>query len=141
MPLIALRGYSVKRFAIALVSLALVVAACGDDDAADPAALDSCEGMAAAGIDIVRDTIDLIDGLDAEGLVALSESDEPPPEFADLQRRGDELLAHATTIGCSDEEIATLVANRAGDLSADSVFGQVILEAVQSGEGIGFFGG
>lgn len=129
-----------KRLVVAVLSLALIVAACGDDDAADPASLDSCEGLAVAGIAMLQDTIDLVDGLDATQLAALGESDEVPPGFEALQARGDELADRATEIGCSDEEMADLVAARAEDLSADSVFGQFILEGVRGGDGSGFFG-
>ena len=129
-----------KRFAAVALTLALVVAACGDDDAASPADLDSCEGLALAGLDMLQDTIDLIDGFDAEALAALSEGTEPPPEFAALQVRGDELTARADVVGCSDEEMAALLADSVDDLSADSVFGQFILESVRGGESGDFFG-
>jgi hypothetical protein len=88
---------------------------------------------------MLQDTIDLIDGLDAAALSALSEGTEVPPEFVAIQERGDQLSARADEVGCSDEEMARLVAARAGDLEADSVFGQFILESVRSGEGE-FFG-
>ncbi len=125
-----------RRTAIALAAVALVAAACGgDDSAAEPASLDSCEGLAVAGIAMLQDTIDFVDGLDASELAALGDSDTPPPEFRALQDRGDALSSRADEIGCSDEEMAALVADRAGDLSADSVFGQFILESVRSGDG------
>lgn len=128
-----------RRFFLSLMALALVVAACGDDDAAaDPASLDSCDGLAVAGIDLLQDTIDVIDGLDAEGLAALANAEETPPVFVEFQRRGDELTARADEIGCSDEEMTTLLAEKAGGLSAESTFGQFVLEGVRSGEG-GFF--
>ncbi|MEE9298740.1 MAG: hypothetical protein V3V29_06875 [Acidimicrobiia bacterium] len=127
-----------RRLAVALLAMALVTATCGDDDAADPGSVDSCEGLAVAGIALLQDTIDIIDDLDIEALAALGESDETPEVFADVEARGDELTARADELGCSDEQMAALMANRAGDLSADSVFGQFILEGVRSGEG-GFF--
>lgn len=131
-----------KKFAVALLALALVAAACGDDDSAVAvASLESCEGLADAGISLLQDTIDLIDGLDAAALAALGEGTEPPPEFVALQTRGDEMTARADAIGCSDEEMAGLLSDRAGGLSADSVFGQFILEGVRAGEGGDFFGG
>ena len=129
-----------KRLAVALLSLALVAAACGDDDAVDAASLDSCEGLAGAGIALLQDTIDLIDGLDAAALAALGDETETPPEFVALQTRGDEMSARADEIGCSDEEMAALLSERAGSLSADSVFGQFVLEGVRAGEGGDFFG-
>jgi hypothetical protein len=129
-----------KRLAVAALCLSMVAAACGDDAAADPATLDSCEGLATAGIDLLQDTIDLIDGLDAAALASFGEGTEVPPEFTAIQTRGDELTGRATEIGCSDEEMAALMAERAGGLSADSVFGQFILEGVRAGEGGDFFG-
>ena len=127
-----------KRLATLLIVLALVAAACGDDDAADPASLDSCEGLAGAGIAMLQDTIDLIDGLDAEALAALSDGSAVPPEFVEFQQRGDELTARADEIGCTDEEMAGLMAERAANLSADTPFGQFILDSITSGEGGGF---
>ncbi len=126
------------RLAAALLALALVAAACGDDGVADVGSLDSCEGLAAAGITLLQETIDLIDSLDPAALATLGESDTTPPEFAELEARGDELTARADDIGCSDEEMASLMAERVGSLSSDSVFGQFILEGVRAGEG-GFF--
>ena len=89
---------------------------------------------------MLQDTIDLIDGLDAAGLAALSEGGEPPPEFVAIQTQGDQLTARADEIGCSEDEMAALLADRVGDLSADSVFGQFILESISEGEGSDFFG-
>lgn len=128
-----------KRIATLLIALALIAAACGDDDAAaDPASLDSCEGLAVAGISMLQDTIDLIDGLDATALAAFSDGSDVPPEFVEIQQRGDELTARADEIGCSDEEMAALMAERAADLSADTAFGQFILESIKTGDGGGF---
>ncbi len=132
-----------KRIAVALLSLALLATACGDDeavDAIDAASLDSCEGLAAAGIALLQDTIDLIDGLDADALAVLGDGAETPPEFVALQTRGDEMTARADEIGCSDEEMAALLSERANNLTADSVFGQFILEGVRAGESGDFFG-
>ncbi len=129
-----------KKLVVALLSLALVVAACGDDDAAEPASLDSCDALAVAGIAMLQDTIDLVDELSVEELAAFGETVETPAGFDALQARGDELSARATEIGCSDEEMADLVAARSDDLSADSVFGQFILDGVRGGDGTGFFG-
>lgn len=130
-----------KTLVAAILAFALVAVACGGDGAAaDPASLSSCDGLASAGIALLQDTIDLIDGLDASELTALSDGSEPPAEFTALQARGDELTARADAVGCSDEEMATLVAERASDLSADSVFGQFILESVRAGNSGDFFG-
>lgn len=127
-----------KGLAVALLAVGLVAAACGDDDAVDVASADSCEGLAVAGIALLQDTIDIIDNMDAAALAALGEAEETPPELAALEARGDELTDRADALGCSDEQMAALMAERVGDLSSDSVFGQFILEGVRAGEG-GFF--
>jgi len=129
---------TVRRGLIAVVTIALAVAACGDDDATDPAAVDSCEGLAGAGVDLLQDTIDIIDGLDNDALAAFGEGTDVPPEFEEIEARGEELNARADELGCSDEEMQALLADRIGDLSSDSVFGQFILEGIRSGES-GFF--
>jgi hypothetical protein len=127
-----------KRIAIALFGLALIAAACGDDGAADPASVDSCEGLADAGVALLQDTIDIIDSMDVEALAALGEEGATPPELVSIEERGEELTDRADALGCSDEEMAALMAERAEDLSSDSIFGQFILEGIRSGEG-GFF--
>ncbi len=129
-----------KRLVAFLLSLTLVVAACGDDAAADPSDLNSCEGLAGAGLSMLQETIDLIDGLDAAALAEFADPEsEPSPEFAALEERGNELTARADEIGCSDEEMTALLVARVDELSADSVFGQFILESVRTGDG-DFFG-
>ena len=127
-----------KRLAVALLSLALVAAACGDDDAVDAASLDSCEGLAAAGIALLQSAIDVIDEMDAANFAALAESDERPAEFAELEVSVRELTARADDLGCSNEQRATLMAQRVDELSSDSVIGQLIIEGVRAGD-VGFF--
>ena len=130
-----------KRFAVGLLFLVLVAGACSGDDAANAASLGSCESLAGEGISLMQDAIDLIDGLDSASFAAFVEGAGPPPEFLALQTRGDEMSARADEVGCSDEEMAALLAERASGLSADSIFGQFILEGVRAGESGDFFGG
>lgn len=130
-----------KLIGLSLV-LALVVAACGDDDGGgsydNPEALASCDEVLDAGFDLLQDTLDEMGDLD---LGALS-SDEPPAVFVDLEAKGEALTARAQALGCSEEELDAGLVARAGDLEVDddNVVGQFILTAIQSGEG-GFFEG
>ena len=117
-----------------LVALVFVVAACGDD-AADPASLNSCGALADAGITLLQDTLDLIDSMSAEELAALNESADTPAVFTEFETRGDALTARAGAIGCTDEEMNSLMAARVDRLSSDSIFGQFLIESVRSGEG------
>ena len=77
-----------KRFATAVLCLSLMAAACGDDDAADPASLDSCQGLAGAGVSLLQDTIDLIDGLDAAALASFAKPTGLPHNSLKQSRKG-----------------------------------------------------
>jgi hypothetical protein len=121
-----------KRLLGLLVVLALVVAACGDDDAADAGSLDSCESIADAGIAMIQDVIDEIDDMTLEEQIALGSSEEEPQMFQDMEARGEELETRAEEVGCSDEQMAELVVDRLSDLSSDSDFGQLVLETVKA---------
>lgn len=122
-----------------LAALLFVVAACGDDGGSvDPASLNSCDSLADAGITLLQDTLDLVDSLSAEELAALGESEDTPAAFTEIETRGDALTARADTLGCTDEEMNSLMAARVDRLSSDTVFGQFLIESVRSGDG-GFF--
>ena len=130
-----------KRLLGPLVVLALVVAACGGDDAADAGSLDSCEGIADAGIAMIQDVIDEIDGMTLEEQIALG-GEEEPEMFQNLETRGQELETRAEEVGCSDEQMAGLVADRLGNLSSSSDFGTLVLETVKAQAEAGdLFGG
>lgn len=129
-----------KGFAVGLLFLVLVAGACSGDDAANAASLGSCESLAGEGISLMQDAIDLIDGLDSASFAALAEGAELPPEFAAVQTRAEEMIARADEIGCSDEDLAALLSERASSLSSDSVLGQIILEGVRAGESGDFLG-
>jgi len=127
---------------ILLATLMVVaVAACGDDSGgSDPASLTSCESIADAGIDLLQDTIDIIDAMSAEELAAMGNSEETPPELVSIETRGTALEARAADLGCTDEQLSSLMTARVDDLSSDTVFGQFLIESIRSGEG-GFFEG
>jgi hypothetical protein len=48
-------------------------------------------------------------------------------------------VERAGVIGCQDEQMASLLAARADDLSSDSVFGQFLIESIRAGAGSSFF--
>lgn len=124
-----------------LLFMLFAVAACGDDDAsADPASLSSCDAVADASIDLLQETLDVIDSLSAEELVALGESDEPPAALADVETRGNALEERATTLGCTDEQMTSLMIARVDQLDSESIFGQFLIESIRNGDG-GFFEG
>lgn len=126
--------------AVVALSVLLVVPACssGDSAPADPASIDSCTGIAEAGIDLVQDTLDVIDSLSAEELAALGSSETPPPALAAIEATGEELQARADVLGCTPEQLAGMMSEMAGDLNSDTVFGQFLIESIRQGDA-GFF--
>jgi TolA-binding protein len=128
---------------VLLAALLLVaMSACGDDSggSADPASLSSCESLADASIDLLQDTLDIIDSMSAEDLAAMGTSEDTPPELAAIETRGTALEERAEDLGCTEEQMSALMTARVDDLSSDSVFGQFLIESIRSGEG-GFFEG
>jgi hypothetical protein len=130
----------VKKIIGLLLVLGLLVAACGGDDAVDykdPASISDCDQLLDAGIALLQDFIDEVEGL---GLDALA-SDQPPEAFIQLEEDGTALTARGEDLGCSAEELDAGIVERAGDLEVadDNVIGQFIIAGITSGEG-GFFG-
>jgi len=125
-----------KKFAILLLTLAIVAAACGDDDGgADPASLDSCEGVADATIDLVQNVIDELEAMSPSDVGALTQGQEFPA-FTAIEERGVEIGTKAEELGC--DNIDALVTERADRLEADPAngFTQLIVEGTKNGEDI-----
>jgi len=111
-----------RKFLILMAALGLVVAACGGDSAG------SCESVADDAIDIFQDAINEIDKMSLEELA----SGDEPQALVEMEERADELQGQAEELGCSDAEMEELMNARAGDLTADGEFGQMMLEGIQS---------
>lgn len=123
-----------KLIGLVLV-LALVAAACGDDDTADP--LGTCEGLAEATVDLVQDVIDEMEAMTPSEVGQLTQQGaEAFPAFAAIAERGDELGTAIEALGCTD--IDALVAERADRLEFDPAngFTQLIAEGTQNGEDV-----
>jgi hypothetical protein len=124
-----------RKFLGLVLVLALVAAACGDDDDAssDPASIDSCEGLVAVGLDLLQGAIDEIDEMSLEDLAA-SEETGGPAAFEELEQKAEELENRAAELGCTEEELTALLTEGVGQLSSDSLFGQALIESIRSGE-------
>jgi hypothetical protein len=117
-----------------LLAVALVAAACGDDDGAgtDPAAAGSCEELADVGINLVQDAITELDSMELSEFMELAASDEIPEELRRLEDIGTEMEARAMELGCSEEEGDALLCDRVDRLQADGEVGTLIIEGIKS---------
>ena len=128
-----------RKPTVILLGLMLVLTACGDDGSSDPAAADSCESLASAGIALFQDVLDEIDGLNPEEQAAVLTSDEEPPFLADLETKGLAIEARADEIGCTDEQLLGLMSGRVGDLKADTTIGELFLQGIEESIASGDF--
>jgi hypothetical protein len=127
------------------VLLVLFVAACGggSDDAGvdyrDPASIADCDQLVDAGIALLQDLMDEVEGLEPVAL----EADPPPQAFIDVEEDRGALKDRAEELDCSIQEIDTGLVDRIGELEVadDNVLGSFIVEAVSSGPEPGFFRG
>lgn len=116
-----------------LLVLAMVATACGDDDASG--ALDTCESVADATIDLVQDVIDELESMSTEDVGALLQGTEFPA-FVEIGTRGETIGERGQELECTD--IDSLVQARADRLTADpeNGFTMLILEGTQDGEDV-----
>lgn len=112
-----------KLFAL-FAALMLVFAACGDSGGGD-----SCESVADDAIGLIQDILDDVEDLSLEDLQNFG--DEPPASFQALESQGEELQATADSLGCSDEEMSSLVQGKLGDLEARGTLGELLLAQFQ----------
>ena len=117
-----------RKYFILMAALGLVAAACGGDSGGG-----SCESVADDAIDVIQEVIDEMDALSLEEIASM---EEEPQALQDMERRAEELQDQANDLGCTDAEMETLLNARAGDLTANGMFGELLVDELQSG---GFF--
>lgn len=113
-----------RKFFILLAALGLLTAACGGDSGGG-----SCESVADNAIDVIQEVIDEMDSLSLEEIASM---EEQPQVLVDMEKRADELQQQADDLGCSDADMEQLLNARAGNLSADGMFGQLLVDELQT---------
>ena len=116
-------GGLTKKLITLIAGLALIVAACSSDGEA------SCADIADEGIQLIQDFVDEVSELSLEEIVG---SGDDVPGLTDFEEEGERLQDKANDAGCSDEEMESLLNQRAGDLESDSEFGQLIIDSIRS---------
>jgi hypothetical protein len=121
------------RRIIPLAVIATLFVACGGgEETPEPSSLQSCDAVAVAAIEVIQDSIDIVDE-------ALTTGEEPDPSVTEsIEVTGAALEAQAAVLGCTDEQMSALMADLAAGLQAESVFGQLIIEGLTAGEGAFF---
>ena len=122
-----------KKLTAFVLAFSLLVAACGGDDATDPASIDSCEGVADATIDLMQDVIDIIGGLDAAALGEMM-AGEQPEAFDELEETAGVIGRKGDELSCTN--LGELLAERADQLNVgdDNAIGQLIVEGIIEGD-------
>lgn len=120
-----------KRWTTAVLCLALVVAACGDD----AGALTTCDAVAEATVDLVQDVIDEFEAMTpSEAGEVLGGAMTPGLEAIEV--RGTEIGTAAEELQCTD--LDALVAQKAERLTYDPAngFTALIAEGTRDGEDV-----
>ena len=122
-----------KKLSAIALALSLFVAACGGDDATDPASIDSCEGVADATISLLQDVVDTIGELDAEALGAMM-AGEQPAEFDSLEETAGVIGQKGDELNCTN--LNELLAERVDQLEVadDNAIGQLIIQGLIEGD-------
>ena len=109
-----------RRVVIAAGLLGAVLAACGGNAAA-------CGDIADEGFDLLQEFVDEVDAMDA---AQLAEAVNDDSFMGGIEGRATTLDERAAAAGCTEEDMADLLAERSEDLVADTEFGQVIVDLI-----------
>ena len=118
-----------RKLSLTVVALALLAASCGGGADAD-----SCEGVADEAIGLIQKMIDEIDGMSAADLAGADEL----PAITNLENDFEALEAKAEGLDCSDAEMEVLFMERVDNLTAETQFGELMLEGFKQEAGGGF---
>lgn len=121
-----------------LLALALIAAACGDDDggaggSVDPADANSCEDLADVTVNLIQQAIDAVADMDMADFLSMADEGNIPPEFEQMETVGEEIEARAEQLGCTEEDAQELVCDRLGRIEAGSDVAELILTGVSAG--------
>lgn len=121
-----------RKFIVLFSALALVLAACGGGDGEVQSVEDaeSCEDVADLSIDMMQD---MLDELSDMTMADFSNSEEPPEALQEFESDSEELQNKADELGCSSEEMQSLLQERTDQLEAEGPIAEMILQQLQEG--------
>lgn len=103
--------------------MALITVACSSSDGA------SCEDVADDAIQVIQDFVDEVSAMSLEEIAGAGDE---VPGLTEYEENGEELQDKANDAGCSDEQMESLLNQRADSLESDSEFGQLIIDSIRS---------
>ena len=115
----------IRKLFVLIAALGLLAGACGGGGDAG-----SCAGVADDAIDAVQSMVNELDSLSLDEMAAM---DEDPAFMVDFEETMTELEGRADELGCSDAEMEELLKDRADSLTADGMFGELMIEELQNG--------
>lgn len=125
-----------RAFIISLLTLSLLLAACGigddssgnNNDTGGAAEAETCSDVGAAAIDSIQQLLNDVGDLSLSDLQKAG-GEEQPEAIQNLQDDVDELQAKAQELGCTDEAIAGYLKEHVDELEAAGDIPQMLLDA------------
>ena len=108
-----------RKLLILAAAFGLVVTACGGDGAG------SCAEVADEAIVLFQEFLDDASSMTEADFVSSGEA-----MFEDFEQKGEELDAKINDLGCSDEEMNSLMAERVDSLDAGGILGEMLLSEI-----------
>lgn len=114
---------------VVVVTLAVTIAACSGGSRAE-----TCDDIVDETISLLQRLIDEVDD-DFGGITVVDylESGGELPSVDGFSADAEAIDARAAELGCTQSEISTAVASRAGGLSATSDLGRFLIDAIRTG--------
>lgn len=118
----------IRKLFVLIAALGLVAGACGGSDSGSAG---SCAAVADDAMSAVQDVINEFDALTLDEMTEMG--DEEPAFLTDFENKMDELQGVADDLGCSDAEMEELFADRVDNLTAEGMFGELMIDELKAG--------
>ena len=119
-----------RRLLVFALVLAFVAAACSS-------APETCDEVADQTIELTQDLIDEVEAeigeLSVEDLLASLAAGEDLPSVVAFEERAEKLSEQAADLGCTQTQLEDAVTARAGELTAETPVGRLIIQGIERG--------
>lgn len=121
-----------RKYIVLLSVMILLLPACGgsENEPQDAGDAESCEDVADLTIDLMQNMLDEISGMSAAEFTG---GEQLPESFQQFQTDAEELRTRGEELGCSTEEMQTLIQERVDQLEAEGPAAEMVLERLRNG--------